>query len=227
MLTFYSFAIQSVHHVEGGDANHLARQEEKDFNLPPPQGEDPGAIDQPLFLSNRTSPMTAQGHLLFSVTCVLHAHKVELTPALADASLWHIVPMALASALLPDLDHPRSLLGRQLPWISGPLSRLFGHRGFTHSLLAVGMGVWGLAQVEAPWLLSGAVKDALIVGYLSHLLGDWLTPMGIPLLWPWRRRFRLPGLPLKSGGGYERAFCLLTLALAGYWVHGGAGLTHF
>lgn len=183
--------------------------------------------DQPLFLSNRTSPMTAQGHLLFSVTCVLLAHKVELTPALADASLWHIVPMALASALLPDLDHPRSLLGRQLPWISGPLSRLFGHRGFTHSLLAVGMGVWGLAQVEAPWLLSGAVKDALIVGYLSHLLGDWLTPMGIPLLWPWRRRFRLPGLPLKSGGGYERAFCLLTLALAGYWVHGGAGLTHF
>ena len=185
------------------------------------------ATDQPLFLSNRTSPMTAQGHLLFSVTCVLLAHKVELTPALADASLWHIVPMALASALLPDLDHPRSLLGRQLPWISGPLSRLFGHRGFTHSLLAVGMGVWGLAQVEAPWLLSGAVKDALIVGYLSHLLGDWLTPMGIPLLWPWRRRFRLPGLPLRSGGGYERAFCLLTLALAGYWVHGGAGLTHF
>ena len=185
------------------------------------------AIDQPLFLSNQTSPMTAQGHLLFSVTCVLLAHKVELTPALADASLWHIVPMALASALLPDLDHPRSLLGRQLPWISGPLSRLFGHRGFTHSLLAVGMGVWGLAQVEAPWLLAGAVKDALIVGYLSHLLGDWLTPMGIPLLWPWRRRFRLPGLPLKSGGGYERAFCLLTLALAGYWVHGGAGLAHF
>ena len=185
------------------------------------------ATDQPLFLSNRTSPMTAQGHLLFSVTCVLLAHKVELTPALADASLWHIVPMALASALLPDLDHPHSLLGRQLPWISGPLSRLFGHRGFTHSLLAVGMGVWGLAQVEAPWLLSGAVKDALIVGYLSHLLGDWLTPMGIPLLWPWRRRFRLPGLPLKSGGGYERAFCLLTLALAGYWVHGGAGLAHF
>lgn len=185
------------------------------------------AIDQPLFLSNRTSPMTAQGHLLFSVTCVLLAHKVGLTPALADASLWHIIPMALASALLPDLDHPRSLLGRQLPWISGPLSRLFGHRGFTHSLLAVGMGVWGLAQVEAPWLLSGAVKDALIVGYLSHLLGDWLTPMGIPLLWPWRRRFRLPGLPLKSGGGYERAFCLLTLALAGYWVHGGAGLAHF
>lgn len=89
--------------------------------------------------------MTAQGHLLFSVT----------------------------STLLPDLDHPNSLLGRCLPWSSGPLFRLFGHRGFTHSLLAV--GIWRLGQFQ----------------------------------------------PLKSGSGYETAFCLLTLA--GYWVHGGQG----
>ena len=46
-----------------------------------PRARDPVAIDQPLFLSNRTSPHDAQGHLLFSVTCVLLAHKVELTPA--------------------------------------------------------------------------------------------------------------------------------------------------
>ena len=104
--------------------------------------------------------MTAQGHLLFSVTCALLAHKVELTPALAEGSLWHIVPMALASALLPDLDHPQSLLGRQLPWISGPLSRLFGHRGFTHSLLAVAAAIWGLNQSLPPDTLPMGVKDA-------------------------------------------------------------------
>ena len=45
--------------------------------------------------------MTAQGHLLFSVTCALLAHKLQLTPALADASLWQTIPAALASALLP------------------------------------------------------------------------------------------------------------------------------
>ena len=171
--------------------------------------------------------MTAEGHLFFSIACAVFAKNAELTPVLAQGDWWHIVPSAVLTCLLPDIDHPKSFLGQRLSWISKPVARAFGHRGFTHSLLAVGMGVWGLAQVEAPWLLSGAVKDALIVGYLSHLLGDWLTPMGIPLLWPWRRRFRLPGLPLKSGGGYERAFCLLTLALAGYWVHGGAGLAHF
>ena len=67
--------------------------------------------------------MTAQGHLLFSVTCTLIAHKLQLTPALADASLWQTIPAALASALLPDLDHPKSVLGQRLPWISKPLRR--------------------------------------------------------------------------------------------------------
>lgn len=171
--------------------------------------------------------MTAQGHLLFSVTCALLAHKLPLTPGLAEASLWQIVPAALASALLPDLDHPNSLLGRRLPWISGPLSRLFGHRGFTHSLLAVGMAVWGLAQFQAPGLLPVGVKDALIIGYLSHLLGDWLTPAGIPLFWPLRQRFRLPYLSLRCGGGVETAFCVLTLALAGFWTQGSMAFNAF
>nr|WP_254425349.1 metal-dependent hydrolase [Aeromonas dhakensis] len=115
--------------------------------------------------------MTAQGHLLFSVTCTLVAHKLQLTPALADASLWQTVPAALASALLPDLDHPKSVLGQRLPWISKPLSRLFGHRGFTHSLLAVAVAIWGLNQQLPPDTLPVGVKDALIIGYLSHLLG--------------------------------------------------------
>ena len=132
--------------------------------------------------------MTAQGHLLFSVTCTLIAHKLQLTPALADASLWQTIPAALASALLPDLDHPKSVLGQRLSWISKPLSRLFGHRGFTHSLLAVAAAVWGLNQSLPPDTLPMGVKDALIVGYLSHLLGDWLTPAGIPLFWPIKRR---------------------------------------
>ncbi len=161
--------------------------------------------------------MTAQGHLLFSVTCTLIAHKLQLTPALADASLWQTIPAALASALLPDLDHPKSVLGQRLPWISKPLSRLFGHRGFTHSLLAVVAAVWGLNQSLPPDTLPMGVKDALIVGYLSHLLGDWLTPAGITLFWPIKRRYRLPGWPLRSGGAIETGFCTLTLLVAGWW----------
>jgi inner membrane protein len=31
-----------------------------------------------------------------------------------------------------------------------------------------------------------------VLGYLSHILADMLTPAGVPLLWPCRWRFRLP-----------------------------------
>ncbi|VEB43120.1 Inner membrane protein ydjM [Chromobacterium violaceum] len=37
----------------------------------------------------------------------------------------------------------------------------------------------------------------LCVGYASHLVGDWLTPAGIPLLWPIRIRFRAPLMLLR------------------------------
>ncbi|MGL5288572.1 MAG: metal-dependent hydrolase [Aeromonas sp.] len=163
--------------------------------------------------------MTAQGHLLFSVTCTLLAHKLQLTPALADASLWQTIPAALASSLLPDLDHPNSLLGNRLRWISIPLSRLFGHRGFTHSLLIVAIMAWGLKLGLPTGSVPLGVTEGLIVGYVSHLLGDWLTPAGIPLFWPIKRRFRVPGWPLSCGGAIEHIFCTFTLLLTGLWCY--------
>lgn len=171
-------------------------------------------------LSPRTPvTMTAQGHLIFSVTCALLAHKLPLTPALADANLAQTVLAALVSSLLPDLDHPNSVLGQRLRWISIPLSRLTGHRGFTHSLLAVALCIWGLGSDLMAGKVPVAVKDALIIGYLSHLLGDWLTPAGIPLFWPLKQRYRLPGWSLQSGGAIETSFCTLSLLIAGYWVY--------
>jgi inner membrane protein len=37
-----------------------------------------------------------------------------------------------------------------------------------------------------------AAIDPLVVGYLSHLGADLLTPSGLPLEWPLRRRFAIP-----------------------------------
>ena len=55
---------------------------------------------------------------------------------LAQGDWWHIVPSAVLTCLLPDIDHPKSFLGQRLSWISKPWRGLC-HRGFTHSLLAV------------------------------------------------------------------------------------------
>jgi len=89
---------------------------------------------------------------------------------------------ALVGALLPDIDHPKSWVGRRLWLISRLISSVFGHRGFTHSLFAVVLGGMAvLAQgADGRWLMP------VVVGYLSHLAAD-LVSGGIPLLWPLRR----------------------------------------
>ncbi|WP_043157375.1 metal-dependent hydrolase [Aeromonas diversa] len=159
--------------------------------------------------------MTARGHLLFAVGCTLLVRQTELLPSLNHAPLWQLLPAALLGGLLPDLDHPKSVLGQWLPFISRPLARLFGHRGFTHSLLATGLVLWGV-QSSLPGGPEG-VKKALLLGYLSHLLGDLLTPAGIPLLWPLRRRFALPLLQPRHGPLPETLVGLTLLAVNGWW----------
>lgn len=52
--------------------------------------------------------MTAEGHLLFSIACAVFAKNAELTPVLAQGDWWHIVPSAILTCLLPDIDHPKS-----------------------------------------------------------------------------------------------------------------------
>ena len=138
--------------------------------------------------------MTAEGHLFFSIACAVFAKNAELTPVLAQGDWWHIVPSAVLTCLLPDIDHPKSFLGQRLSWISKPVARAFGHRGFTHSLLAV-FGALTLFYLKVPdsWIVPADALQGLVLGYLSHILADMLTPAGVPLLWPCRssRRARV------------------------------------
>lgn len=123
-------------------------------------------------------------------------------------------------ALLPDVDHPKSWLGRRIPFVSRPIAAVFGHRGITHSLLAV-MGLalslrQGLAQwhlVDTRW---GLVAVGVAAGYLSHILGDFVTHGGVPLLWPIKRRFSSP-LTFLTGGIFERLLGV-ALALGAVWI---------
>lgn len=68
--------------------------------------------------------MTAEGHLIFSVACAIFAKKAEVTPELATGDWWHIIPAALLTSLLPDIDHPKSVLGQRLRWIACHRPRL-------------------------------------------------------------------------------------------------------
>jgi inner membrane protein len=79
---------------------------------------------------------------------------------------------------------------KPLSWL---ISAIFGHRGATHSLLALA-GIVALG--ELPFLPWAWAHLGLLVGwgYAFHLLADGLTKSGVPLLWPLDLRFGFPPL---------------------------------
>jgi inner membrane protein len=101
--------------------------------------------------------------------------------------------VAAFGGLMPDLDHPKSALGRQIPFLSYPLSQIFGHRGFTHSLLMVGILLTVLVSLTNDPNYNGLswMVVPLCLGYLSHILGDALTPSGVPLFYPLKKTYSL------------------------------------
>ena len=172
------------------------------------------------FCPTGTSPMAAQGHLLF------FRHLPSCLPTRPGS------PSALAECqpLAPGPHGPGQppccrdpgpsslplLPGDSCPGSQGP-SPTCSTVAWLHPQPAGGgdgeSGGWH--RVGAPWLLSGGGEGCpLIVGYLSHLLGTGSTPWGFPCSGLARRRFRLPSLPSGVAGVAGGPSALLTLALA-------------
>jgi inner membrane protein len=93
---------------------------------------------------------------------------------------------------------------------------MVGHRGITHSLLAI--IVWGLLLRWAGF--SRPVVDAIVVGYLSHLVADLLTSSGLRLMWPSRLRFAIP--LCKTGSMTEWIIVACAVAWVGAHTMGWA-----
>jgi inner membrane protein len=149
--------------------------------------------------------MMAGSHVALGVAAWLVAAPHLGLPAAAPACLG----LAILGALLPDIDHPKSWLGQRLRPLSRPIAYALGHRGVTHSAVAVGACAWGLLRGGVPrWIV-----DPIAVGYLSHLAADLLTPGGLRLAWPLRRTWALP--LCKSGSPFEPLIVALVLFWAG------------
>ncbi|WP_063656812.1 metal-dependent hydrolase [Candidatus Arsenophonus triatominarum] len=152
--------------------------------------------------------MTATGHLFFSVSSLILVHKLAITPEFAHGDWLHLLAGALLGALLPAIDHPSSL-GRLFRFISVPICRLCGHRGFTHSLLAWLLIMLLSTQLPNSYWLSDALVQAFLLGYFSHLVGDMLTAKRIPFLWPEKISFCFPILGNNSNQRAEHSIAIL------------------
>ena len=109
------------------------------------------------------------------------------------------------------------------------MRRLFlGHRAFSHSII-VFVVISYIIQFLVFRLLNPSyvnqdiVYAAIIIGYISHLVGDIITKDGIPLLFPLKFRFGIPplrALRIEAGSWIENLIVLPGTAAYIFWFIG-------
>lgn len=102
-----------------------------------------------------------------------------------------ITVSSLFGSLLPDIDEPNSFIGKKVWLLSKLIKFTTGHRGIFHTLIITLIFplIYFLTKdneifLKLSWLPYQNIIIGLTIGYLSHLLMDSMTEMGVPLLWP-------------------------------------------
>lgn len=108
--------------------------------------------------------MKGTTHLAAGVTAALLLASKGVVPAAA----------IIAGSVLPDIDSPKSLVGRHWPIIP----KLLPHRTITHSFL-----FYAGAYLLSPYLA---------LGILIHIFLDMLNPKGVKFFWPCGATIRVP-----------------------------------
>ena len=150
-------------------------------------------------------------HLLFALLLInLYAIKTKLSlPILLFSGV-----ITLVSCLLPDIDTPKSKIGKKI-FISRIIKKVFGHRGLFHSLfilflvLAIYLYFSHYHSIKNIFLKYFFV--GFIIGYGSHILLDCITKEGIMLFYPLSNA-RIKG-PVKVGGKLEFLIIVILILL--------------
>ncbi len=100
---------------------------------------------------------------------------------------WSILGFAIMGAIIPDIDYPKSMIGKLFPFISSNLERKFGHRTFTHSLLGalVFTGIFAMLIVfcNLSFLMLHFVFGFKYLGLRIFDFGQWTSDIGLVIRW--------------------------------------------
>ncbi|WP_303785304.1 metal-dependent hydrolase [Azovibrio restrictus] len=161
--------------------------------------------------------IAAGGASALVLSDLLHAQAAQAVLLLAGGVL---------GGMLPDIDHPASAFGRRVLPVSMTIAAIFGHRGITHSFIAVAAMLFAAwyALHSFEWHPGYSMPFVLGVsaGYLSHLVCDWLANSGVPLLWPMQRRFAAP-VTIQTGSPVEYLIAFGLYAWLGAGIVKGLG----
>jgi inner membrane protein len=108
------------------------------------------------------------------------------------ADKWYLILIPII-ALLPDIDHTKSLYGRLFRPISKMINRKYGHRTITHSLAVLLILTTLVAFVESIYRSDYDFSIIFFFAYFSHILLDLVTVNGCLFLYPLKNPCVLPG----------------------------------
>lgn len=148
--------------------------------------------------------MLSKTHTLFAVFIGFAAIKYNLVQPVHG-----FLVLIVISSLLPDLDHSNSYIGKKLPVLSFAIEKVFGKRGFLHSILGC-LLVLALLYFALGHFYK-TLFFAVALGFISHLVGDSFTKAGVKWL-PFKSA-KISGF-IKTGGVLEWVIFIILSFLA-------------
>ncbi|MCK4424573.1 metal-dependent hydrolase [Candidatus Bathyarchaeota archaeon] len=153
--------------------------------------------------------MMGTTHVAFALLCYyIIAYSAGLP---FDAPV--LLTLLVVGSLLPDIDHPRGFLARQLYLFkraSRGVSRYVTHRGIVHSLLAALIATFAVWVVALFYDLETLAVACFFLGFASHLTADSLNPTGIKWLQPFSKAKLRDGI--RTGSAVENLFFFFVIA---------------
>lgn len=150
--------------------------------------------------------MTGKTHMIGGIAVSLaYAHIAQESPII-------MVGAGIVGALLPDICHSGSKIGKRLPILSKIINGLFGHRTLTHSLLFLGIIVF----IMNTFSMNETLQTGVIVGMISHYILDMATKNGIKLFFPFSLTVRFP-VTTRTGGKVETLIASLLAVVSFYF----------
>ena len=140
-------------------------------------------------------------HLLLGIIFYLFSHEY-----LAGGNVIIFFLILMVTCLFPDIDEEHSVINRATGPFGTVIAFFTKHRGFFHSIfLYLGLFV----AVSIIW--SNYYGWAILLGYLAHLLGDGMTPMGVKIFHPFHN-FKIRG-PIRAGSTVEGILLIILIII--------------
>ncbi|BBA85227.1 membrane protein [endosymbiont of Sipalinus gigas] len=135
--------------------------------------------------------MNFNEHLIFLISSIFFIKNYGFFKYLSKEEWVYLYIGGILTFSLPDIDHPNSFIGSKIKFISKLINKKIGHRKFTHSLLILIILNYYFKKIVNLYFTSNSLYYGMIIGYITHIILDLFTPMGVEILWPLNFKFKI------------------------------------